>query len=423
MNKIKDKTLKWLSAYLETDMVYVAESGFWLTLGQIYSSALVLLLSIFFANYVSKEIYGQYKFILSATGILSALSLSGMGSVVIQAVAKGSEGILKDAVKTTLKWGLLMLLFGLGASIYYFTEGNYIIGISMVIASLSLPLTNAFGLYGGYFSGKKNFKLSTLYWVTSQTILTLGIVAVSLTTKKVLPLVLTYFIIGVTTAVWSYKHVISKYKPNDTKDDSLMKYGKHVSVMNFFGTVANQLDKILVFHFLGAINLAIYSFSQAIPEQIKGSFKNLFAIALPKYATLQDKDLRKSILKKTSQLTIISVFIVIGYIIFSPIVFKILFPKYLEAVYYSQIYMLGLIAIPGISLFGTYFQIKKATATMYKLTIISNSVTILLTVVLIYNYGIKGAVIENGISWLVMLLVNYYFFITHKEKLGLSFSQ
>ena len=88
----------------------------------------------------------------------------------------------------------------------------------------------------------------------------------------------------------------------------------------------------------------------------------------------------------------------------------------MEAVIYSQIYILGLIAIPGISLFSTYFQIKKATKTMYKITTLSNITTILLTVVLVYNFGLKGAVIENGISWALMLGINYYFFSTYKEN-------
>ena len=264
--------------------------------------------------------------------------------------------------------------------------------------------------------------MSTLYWVISQTLVTIGLVATALIIQNVVALVAIYFLVSVIASVWSYHHVISKYQPNEVQDDSMMTYGKHISLMNFFGTIANQLDKILVFHYLGAVNLAIYAFSQAIPEQIKGSFKNLFAIALPKYAVLEDKDLRKSILKKTWQLTIITVFIVLVYIISAPFIFKIFFPLYKEAVIYSQIYMLGLIAIPGISLFATYFQIKKATKTMYKLTMISNVTTIILTVVLIYNFGLKGAVIENGISWLIMLGVNYYFFVTYKKEEGLLFS-
>lgn len=419
MERLRNKGLvglRWLGDYLETDMIYVARSGFWLTLGQIFSSLLAFGLSIFFANYVAKDVYGQFKFVLSITGILGALSLTGMGTVVIQAVARGREGILKDAVKTTLRWGYIILFFGLCSSIYYFLNGNNVLGFSLLIASISLPLSNAFGLYGGYFSGKKNFKMSTVYWVVSQILITLGLITVSLLTKNVVALVGIYFFIGSVTSAWSYRHVLLAYKPNDIRDDSMMNYGKHISLMNFFGTIANQLDKVLVFHYLGAINLAIYSFSQAIPEQIKGSFKNLFAIALPKYATLGEEELRKSILKKTIQLTLITLLVVLIYIISAPFIFKIFFPKYTEAVIYSQVYMLGLIAIPGISLFATYFQIKKATKTMYKLTVISNVTTIILTVILIYNFGLKGAVIENGISWLVMLSVNYYFFVTHKEN-------
>lgn len=419
MQRLKSKGLtglRWLGNYFETDAVYVAKSSFWLTLGQVFSSILAFGLSIFFANYVSKDIYGQYKFVLSITGILGALSLTGMGTIIIQAVAKGNEGILRDAVRTTLYWGTIIFAIGFGGAGYYFINGNTTLGFSFLIASIALPLSNAFGLYGSFFSGKKNFKMNTIYWVTSQTIVTIGLVTTALITENVTYLVAVYFLITTTFAVWAYSHVISKYKPNEIKDDSMMTYGKHISLMNFFGTIAHQLDKILVFHYLGAANLAIYAFSQAIPEQIKGSFKNLFAIALPKYAVLEDKELRKSIVKKTLQLTGVTLIVVISYIIFAPLIFKLFFPKYTEAVIYSQIYMLGLIAIPGISLFGTYFQIKKATKIMYKLTAITNITTIILTFVLIYNFGLKGAVIENGLSWLVMLGVSYYFFVTNKEE-------
>jgi O-antigen/teichoic acid export membrane protein len=419
MQNLKNKGLeglKWLGGYLETDMVYVAKSGFWLTLGQVAAALLAFALSVFFANYVSKDIYGNYKFVLSITGILGALSLTGMGNVVVQSVARNKEGTLKEAVKATLKWGMIILVIGLGSSIYYFLNGNRILGFSMAFAAIATPLTNAFGLYGGYFSGKKNFKLSTVYWLLSQIVINSGIIAVAVLTQNILALVLVYFLTSLLVSGWGFFRVITKYNLNTEVDTEMMSYGKHVSFMNFFGTLANQLDKILVFHYLGAINLAIYTFSQAIPEQVKGVFKNLFNIAIPKYAVLEDSDLRKSILKKTKQLTIISVGIVGLYILAAPFIFRLFFPLYLRSVIYSQIYMLGLIAIPGISLFATYFQIKKATRTMYKLTLMSNVVTIALTTILIYQFGIKGAVIENGISWLIMLGINYYFFYTHKEN-------
>jgi O-antigen/teichoic acid export membrane protein len=414
------RILKWSEKYFKTDMVYVAKSGFWLSVGQVLATIFALTLSVFFANKISKEVYGNYKFILSVTGILSSLSLTGMGTVVIQAVARGAEGVLKDAVRTSLKWSVLMIGTAIGLSGYYFLNDNSTLAIALLVAGVALPLTNSFSLYGGYFSGKKDFRRGTMYWAISQGLVTLGLIIAGTLTHDVLTLIIVYFTITTGTTVYAYIHTTSKYPLNEVRDDSLVTYGKHLSLMGLFGTLANQLDKILVFHYLGAVELAIYSFSQAIPEQIKGSFKNLFNIALPKYATLPEKDLRASIVKKTIQLTGITFVIVLAYILFSPLVFKLLFPKYLESVFYSQIYILGLLAIPGISLCSTYFQLRKATKTMYKLNVISNVTTIILTFLLIYHFGLVGAVIENGVSWLIMLIINWYYFATEKIEIVTS---
>src|SRR3989338_918250 len=120
------------------------------------------------------------------------------------------------------------------------------------------------------------------------------------------------------------------------------------------------------------------------------------------------------ILDKIKRLTLITALLVVGYCLTAPLIYRLLFPAYQDAVFYSQIYMLGVIAIPGISLFGTYFQVRKDTKTLYKLSVISNLSTIVLTFVLISRFGLLGAVIENGISWFLILAIYIYYF--HKDK-------
>jgi O-antigen/teichoic acid export membrane protein len=159
------------------------------------------------------------------------------------------------------------------------------------------------------------------------------------------------------------------------------------------------------------MELAVYSFAIAIPEQIKGSYKNLFNIALPKMASADQNLLKKSIIDKFIRLTTISVFIVVLYYFVSPYIYHIFFPKYLESIWYSQVYVLGLIAVPGIALFSMYFQVKQDRGTLYRLNLIGNIATIILTCVLVYRFGIVGAVIENGISWFILLFVNLYYFL------------
>ena len=121
--------------------------------------------------------------------------------------------------------------------------------------------------------------------------------------------------------------------------------------------------------------------------------------------------LRASVLDKFYRLTAITIAGVAAYYFLAPYIYHIFFPKYLDSVWYSQIYMLGLATVPGISLFSNYFQVKKDTVTLYKLTIAGNVVTIALTAILIYSFGLAGAVIENGLSWLTMLLVSAYYFL------------
>jgi O-antigen/teichoic acid export membrane protein len=50
-------------------MVYVAKNGFWLSLGQILSIVSVIASSIVFGYFLPKEVYGEYKFILSVVGV------------------------------------------------------------------------------------------------------------------------------------------------------------------------------------------------------------------------------------------------------------------------------------------------------------------------------------------------------------------
>jgi O-antigen/teichoic acid export membrane protein len=235
---------------------------------------------------------------------------------------------------------------------------------------------------------------------------------------NVIVLIAVNFVSNLIIDIGIYIYIMKVWKPNAETDPALIGYGKHISYMNFFGTLANQLDKILVFHWMGAVELAIYSFAIAIPEQIKGSYKNLFSIALPKMTSADPKLLRASVLDKFYRLTAITVVVVVAYYFAAPYIYQVFFPKYLASVWYSQVYMLGLITVPGIALFGSYFQVKQDTATLYKITLAGNAVTIFLTAVLIYSFGLAGAVIENGTSWLVMLLIGFFFFLRDKPSVS-----
>lgn len=407
--------LRWTEKYTKTDMVYIVKNGFWTGLGQLISLTLVFVLSVIFARFLPKEVYGNYKFIISAASILGSLALSGMGTAVLQAVAKGKEGIIKIAVKDSLKWGSITLISSIILGIYYWSNDNLAVALAIIFAGITNPLISTYGLYISLLAGKKDFKTSSAFIATTQTISTLSLIIGSIIIPNALILIIINFSVNTLFAVLFYSLTIKKYPPNEESDPEMLDYGKHLSFMNMFGAVINQIDKILVFHYLGAIELAVYSFAIAIPEQIRGSYKSLFAIGLPKFS-VREIDLKKSLWSKTKKLTVITLFIIAIYILLVPYIYKIFFPAYLESIFYSKIYILGLITVPGISLFSTYFSIKKETKILYWISIITNTSTLILSYILIKKYGLLGAVMENTISWVLMLVVNGLFFYSRKES-------
>ena len=89
MPKIKNTTLKallWLQGYTKTDMVYLASGGFWAVFSQLVVSFGTFLLAIAFAHFVSKEAYGEYKYILSIAGILGTFTLNGLATPLIKSL-------------------------------------------------------------------------------------------------------------------------------------------------------------------------------------------------------------------------------------------------------------------------------------------------------------------------------------------------
>ena len=95
--------LLWSQKYTKADMLYIAKGGFWVMFGQGMNAILSLGLLVAFANFLPKETYGTYRYILSIAGMLSIFTLTGMNSAVSRSVARGSIGILNQTVNYQLK--------------------------------------------------------------------------------------------------------------------------------------------------------------------------------------------------------------------------------------------------------------------------------------------------------------------------------
>lgn len=387
-------------------MVYLVKGGSWLGSSKIIGSLTSFILALAFANMLPKESYGIYKYVLSIIGILAIIALPGINISLARSIARGFEGSYFKALKIKFKWSLIGLICGLFISGYYFFINNKIVGICLLTGSLAFPLLNGVLIYGPYLQGKKSFRKLSVYNSLYSIFLTFSLIIALLITKKVLFTIIVYFCASVIIQLIIFKQVFRYAALNDKTEEETISFGKHLSLMEVFANIAGQIDKILLWHYLGAAQLAVYSFALAPVDQIRTLFRTINPLALPKFASNEPELLKKSLTKKIIALAILIILIIIFYIILIPFAFNVLFKQYMDSVKYTKLYSLILIFYP-FSLFGTALTAQAQKKALYILKISEPIIKITLMAVLIPFFGIFGAVItlviSSGISGLIAL--------------------
>src|SRR3989344_2941426 len=366
MEKLKNKIynlLKWSEQHTATDMIYLARGGFWLTLGQIVSAASSFILAIAFANLLPKETFGLYKYVLSIVGILAISTLPGINTAIIQAVARGYEGSFMPSLKTKIQFGFLGGLLSLFLSLY-----NY------------------------FLQGQKNFRSSTIYGIVSFTGVSVFLILVLFVTKNIFLITLAYFLLWTLFRLFFLIVTLRRFPPKEEKTEETISYGKHLTLMDLFPLIAQQLDKILIFHYLGPVQLAVYNFAIAVPEQIKAPFKNLKLLILLRFSVRETEEIKMGLLGKILKMSGILIGVVLIYFFIAPFLYKLFFPQYLESIFYSRIFALSIIFTSAI-LPLSFLQSKLAIKELYRFNALRAVFQIILLFVLIYYFGIIGAVV------------------------------
>lgn len=395
MRKIIDRLLNTAERILKTDIRYILRGGAWLSLGQVISAISSLALSIAFARLLPKEVYGLYKYILSIASLLMIPTLTGIDTAVAQAIARGKESSLYTGLFTKIRWGTLGALLSLLVGGYYFLNGNLTLTFSFLIVAVFLPFTEAFDIYNSLLQGRKLFKSFTFANSATQILSVVSIIVGLFFTKNVPILIGIYFLSNTVLNGIFLLYSIRAYKPNHEDDPSVIPYGKHLTFINVLGLILGQIDSILVFHYLGGIELAIYAFAVAPTDQVKGFLKNITFITLPKFASRPIDEVRGSIFRKMLWLCVFVSAAVIAYIIIAPPAFNLLFPAYHDSVIYSQILSLSLIPVILAMFLYVFFESHTLKKELYQYNVFNNIATVIILFPMIYFFGLWGAVLAR----------------------------
>ncbi len=384
--------------FFKTDMVYLAKGGFWLGIGQFVASFSAFLTSIAFANLLLPDTFGLYKYILSIVSLLAISTLTGMDSSVMQATARGYEGTLIPATLVKMKWGVLGSVLSLGIGTYYYSQGNMTLATAFGVVALFIPFAESLDMYNSFLFGKKLFGTQAIYGTWRKLFGLLLVIITLIITKNLYLIIASYFLAIVVPNIFLYYRTIRFHKSNNRVDRDAIGYGKHLSAIYIIGIILGELDKILVFHHVGAIDLAVYSFATAPTDQIKGLSKNINSLAMPQFSRKNPHDIQGALRNKVFVLGLSITLIVLAYIAIAPLFFKILFPQYVASIPYSQILALSLIPVVIAGFLYTILESQKATRQLYQYNLYSNIVNIIVLLPLVYFFGIWGAIISRFIS-------------------------
>lgn len=378
---------------LGIDFRYIYKAGFWIFLSAVIAIVVNLVSSIAFANLLEPSSYGTYKYVLSIIELTSALSLTGIGTMMIKSIALGYDQNLITGTKKYLKRSTLSIAVTTTIAIYYLLNDNFVLAISIFIAGILAPLFRSALLYNSYLQAKKDFKNITIFQIINSLIPASCMIATLFFTNNVILIVSAYFISNVIVYGSIYGFIVKYFSLNKKSKDDGFRFANHLSFINLFSNLATQLDKLITFQLLGAANLAIYTIAYALPMQFGIIRKGIRTMILPKMSSRSLSEIRRNVAFRSFLLFLLGLSAMIIYILIAPKLISTLFPKYVEGIYYSQLLsatMLFICVVP----YNITLVTHEFTKALYFIKISTIILYIPLIAILTITYGIYGVIIS-----------------------------
>lgn len=398
---------------------YFIEGGTWLAIGKITATGASFILSVAYARYLSRGLYGDYRYVLSVMGIAGILALPGIATAITRGVARGYEGTFRQGGQIIFLSSFGITLISFGAAVFFFLLGNTTLASGFTVVAIGAPFVEGLGNWRAYFDGKKEFKRKTLYNLWQQlfnVIVMAAAVAVIVlfhfgAAKSIAFLFLAYAIGKGLPNIIISKHALTRVSAASPKEPGSLRYGLHLSALNIPSTVANYLDAVLLHAFLGPAALAVYSFAIAIPEQIKAFLGIPIDMVFPRFSEKKlTKDFKKSLVYAALKLTAISALVVAVYIFAAPFVYSTFFPRYMDSIRLSQVFTLPLIFFP-FTIFNTALKAEGNVRKIYIYNLTAPIIQITLLIALIPTFGLWGAINARIIAKLINLLLPFLLFL------------
>jgi O-antigen/teichoic acid export membrane protein len=399
--------LRWTEKYTKTDMVYFAKGNFWLNVNKVLSIINGLVLSVAFANLLTKEEYGTYAFALAFLGLFSMAQTTGIASGIGKAVARGEHYMLFEGLRRILPWSLFgSILLGISGG-YYFINGNAMLGIVFALGALVLPASVSAGVAKSFFAFKGEFEKPAKYNLIRTPISTAILLFIAVLTRSTFWILIGNILLNVILAYFLYRIMRRSYdfSPQPVAHEKFAsKFALHTGFLSIVSYLSEKLDQLLLWKLLGAAPVAVYTYAITPVREIRSMVENQSLLAMPKFAKKEFSEVRRALPFRIKQMYFLSVPLVVIYIFIAPKLFSVLFPQYIDAVALSQFAALSLLSSPR-RLMAVAISAHQKIKESYVMIVLPNAIRIVIALVLIPLFGIKGAIAALLVSELIEYVI------------------
>ncbi|MDB5187730.1 MAG: polysaccharide biosynthesis protein [Candidatus Kaiserbacteria bacterium] len=344
-----------------------AKDASWTTVSSVIITASNFALVYILANLMSPNEYGQFKLIGTWLAIAIGFGFSGYNYMIPQQIARNQYVDLNRAIRYTFVKSIPAAIALFCFALYYLAAANIHLGFGFVLAASTIPFVCAAAIINSYYLGKRDFPRMAITQNSVDIFQIACVAAVAYISGNFLLIISIFFIATIigNIAIILYtlkRHVISGLPSNSSLEDVQQKNAaKKINIASIVLGFTTQADKLLIFHFMGGVELAIYSIVTAISDQARVPTKIFGAVLLPRMAS--DNTSFKRMLFIFVALMIFCAFLSVCLLFIYPILFEYVFPKYIDSVYLADVSTLTVLFAP-VSFLTNYVQSKNDLKTL-----------------------------------------------------------
>ena len=388
------KTLSKIESYLPSQYKEIVEHFSYVSVLRLAQQLISFVSFFFIVKYVPQEIVGHYHFVLSVVALVSITSLPGMRTAVVQAMARGQAGFFKVATRycflgSSLGSAILLVI----AAYHYIWLNDFIMAVAFVIAACLNPAAKGFMLWKTSYAGEERFKMLSVL-NTVGTLITSSFLMLSVlfyTDSHVVLLAIALIVPALQNLILT-AYEFQRHKSSTEAEDDLRVYGIKSSKYHILPVIAGEIDRISIYSFISASELALYNVAMKIPEIFKTLIRNLGTVIMPKLARMPSYSQ-----KLNRYFTMVSTVLLVLIVIFSFTILDEIFywltpPEYHSALIYAQA-LLFTFAVGNYGfLKGRYIYAQKNIESNKKISIASNIIKITLMPVMVFFFQVWGAI-------------------------------